>query len=562
MSQLAKTSFDFHRDVEAPTSFIRREWKALAFFGGGFCLIMAAAVLWVDPAFFYPRLQTDSLLYYLKAKSLVETGSTAARLAVNLKPYAYTAMPGVMRSPLIALFSDFDDQWRAMQLLNIPILASVAIMSAYIFSWVVPRRFHWLTIAFAFAFTALSPVWVANVFSPLVDAPYAAFSLLALLLSVKILRDSRPLTEMPGWIAAYSIVFMLVFLLRFTGPVLLVFAATLAYGRWTDQEISRSTKRFLIGAPILAVVLLVGFNFQAIFGRFLIELASLLFRGEKLGMMVNLFGLAIPDQIVPSFHLGFTEPPVVDTFYTQFAHTGRDAAWTLLGFLISAVVIYGMWKSRAKFLPEILYILAPLAILTLMLPSTPRYLMSYQAFLWLFFYEGAKILYRKVAPGSLSKRARYIAVTVGTAAVLVAGGLRWYRVAGTGADRSLAVSAATAPEYISEVATTFRSLRRFVETLPKDRTLLIGGRGEVGRWTGISNRLYYQPDSALVSVAEKKDVYLLLECGTLEVCQEFPQWKNRALDGLCRFGEFQYDSVFAVRTKWARAEVLRVRPST
>lgn len=542
---------------------MRREWKSIAFFGGGFCLVMAALVLWLDPAFFYPRLQTDTLLYYLKAKSLVETGSTSARLAVNLDPYAYTAMPGVLRAPFIAIFHEFDDQWRAMQLLNIPILASVAVMSAYVFSWVVPRRFHWLTVAFAFVFTALSPVWIANVFSPLVDAPYAAASLLALILSATILCDPRPPGRMKGSIALYAAVFTLVFLLRFTGPVLLVFAGTLAYGRWHGQAMSPSTKRILTIGPILALVLLVAFNFQAIFGRFLIELASLLFRGEKLGMIVNLFGLAVPDQIIPSFHLGFSEPPVVDTFYTQFTHRTRDAVWTAFGFAISAVVVSGMWKSRAKFLPEILYILAPLAILTLMLPSTPRYLMSYQAFLWLFFYEGSRSLFRKIVPsGSLSRRAPYIAVAAGVAVVSVAGGLRWYRVAGTGADRSLAVSFVQAPQYISDVSTTFRSLREFVMTLPRNSTLLIGGRGEVGRWTAISNRLYYQPDSALISVVGHKEVYLLLECGTLEVCQAFPEWKNRALDRLCMFGEFQYDSVFAVRTKWARAEVLRVRPST
>ena len=313
-------------------------------------------------------------------------------------------MPGVMRAPFIAFFTDFDDQWRGMQLLNIPILASVAVMSAYIFSWVVPRRFHWLTVAFAFVFTALSPVWIANIFSPLVDAPYAAFSLLALLLSTKILCDLRPLQSLKGSIALYAALFMFVFLLRFTGPVLLVFAGTLAYGRWHDQPMSPSTKRILMIAPIVAVILLVGLNFQAIFGRFFIELVSLAISGDKLGMIVNLFGLAIPDQIVPSFHLGFSEPPVVDTFYTQFAHTTKDALWTALGFGISAVVVFGMWRSRAKFLPEILYIMAPLAVLMLMLPSTPRYLMSYQAFLWLFFYEGARILYRKLVTGRSAKQ--------------------------------------------------------------------------------------------------------------------------------------------------------------
>ena len=61
------------------------------------------------------------------------------------------------------------------------------------------------------------------------------------------------------------------------------------------------------------------------------------------------------------------------------------------------------------------------------------------------------------------------------------------------------------------------------------------------------------PDSALAVVAAQKEVYLVVECGTLEYCQSFPEWKNRMQDKLCNFGEFTYDSVFAVRTRWARA---------
>jgi hypothetical protein len=542
---------------------MRREWKAIAVFGGAFCLLMAVIVLWLDPAFFYPRLQTDALLYYLKAKALVETGNTSARLAVNVPPYPYTAMPGVLRAPFIAAFRDFDDQWRGMQLLNIPIVAAAATMSAYIFSWVLPKRVHWLAVGFAFAFTTLSPVWIANIFSPLVDAPYAAFSLLALIVSMQIVCSGRPLSSMPWLIALYCGLFALVFSLRFTGPVLLVFAGALLLGRWRNKEINASTKRTMLIAPVLAVLLLVAFNFQAIFGRFILELLSLAYVGDKVGMLVNLFGLAIPDQILPDFHLGFSQPPVVDTFFTEFAHTYKDALWTGFGFAISAVVILGIWKSRARFLPEILYVVAPLAVLTVMLPSTPRYLMSYQPFLWLFFFEGARSLYRKVLPSGLPHGpVRLVAAAAAISVAVVAGGLRWYRVAGTGADRSFAISLLQAPEYVAEVSGTFRSLRQFVETLPRNRTLLIGARGEVGRWTAISGRPYYQPDSTLVSVAGKKDVYLLIECGTLEVCQDFPEWKNRMFDRLCQFGEVRYDSVFAVGSKWARAEVLRVRPAT
>ena len=69
------------------------------------------------------------------------------------------------------------------------------------------------------------------------------------------------------------------------------------------------------------------------------------------------------------------------------------------------------------------------------------------------------------------------------------------------------------------------------------------------------------PDSALLLVAAQKEVYLIVECGTLEYCQAFGEWKNRMQDHLCKFGEFSYDSVFAVKSKWARAEVFRVRPA-
>ncbi|MGI9044255.1 MAG: hypothetical protein ACR2GK_09050 [Gemmatimonadaceae bacterium] len=67
---------------------------------------MLAILFSIDPAFFYPRIETDQLLYLLKAKSLVETGSTAARLYVNADPFAYAAMPGVLRAPFLLMFDE------------------------------------------------------------------------------------------------------------------------------------------------------------------------------------------------------------------------------------------------------------------------------------------------------------------------------------------------------------------------------------------------------------------------------------------------------------------------
>jgi hypothetical protein len=246
---LFKSSYDFHCGLEPPLQFFRREWKALAIFGGGFCLIMLAGVMWVNPAFYYPRLQTDPLLYYLKARSLVETGSTAARLSVNTPPFPYAAMPGVLRAPILLMFSEFDDQLRAIQIINIPIVASVASMSAYIVSWSLPKRKHWLGVAFAFAFVLLSPMWITNVYSPLADAPYAAFSLLSILISIHIICRGS-LRKSPVLTAVFCMLFIVVFMLRFTGPVLLVFAAALARGAWREQEVSRRMRLALIFLPL------------------------------------------------------------------------------------------------------------------------------------------------------------------------------------------------------------------------------------------------------------------------------------------------------------------------
>ena len=559
---LTKSSYDFHSGLEPPLRFFRREWKAIAVFGGGFCVVMLAGVIWLDPAFYYPRLQTDPLLYYLKARSLVETGSTAARMAVNAPPFPYAAMPGVLRAPILLFFADFDDQWRAIQVLNIPIVASVALMSAYIVSWSVPARRHWMAIAFAFAFILLSPMWITNVYSPLADAPYAAFSLLSVLIGIHVICKSS-FRKSPVAVALFCVLFIVVFLLRFTGPVLLVFVAALASGRWRRRDLSPRVRRALILIPSAALVLLVLLNFQAIFGRYLHEPLMFARRAGKMGMFLNLFGVALPDQIVPDFHLALSQPPVVDIFRGEFGASTADMLWTVLGLMLSATLVLGLWRSRSRMLPEVLYVLAPLPILAVMMPSTSRYLMSYQAFFWVFFYEGASEIGRRVGPViSIPTRSRIIIAVSTVVVIATVGALRWYRVAGTGADRSYAISMNKAPAYVNGVSTTFRSLRNYLQTLPKEKTLLIGSPNTIGRWKIIADRSYYIPDSALTSVAARKEVYLVVECGTLEYCLSFSELKSHLQDRLCNFGEFSYEAVFESRSKWARAEVFRIRPAS
>jgi len=109
------------------------------------------------------------------------------------------------------------------------------------------------------------------------------------------------------------------------------------------------------------------------------------------------------------------------------------------------------------------------------------------------------------------------------------------------------------------VSSTFRGVRHFLESLPEDSTLLIGEGGTIGRWTVIADRKYYKPDSALAEVVRTGNVYLLAECGTLAVCQSWEWWKELLQDHVNMFGKFEFDSVYAIDSRRARAEVVRVR---
>ena len=113
--------------------------------------------------------------------------------------------------------------------------------------------------------------------------------------------------------------------------------------------------------------------------------------------------------------------------------------------------------------------------------------------------------------------------------------------------------------YVSEVCSTFTDLRRFLESLPRQRTLLIGARAASGRWTIISRLPYYKPDSSLTQIVATHDVYFLVECGTVEICQNFNSWDVATRQRVNEYGMFSYDSVFSRFSEHAKVRVYRLR---
>lgn len=525
-------------------------------------MLMLAVVMLIDQSFFYPRLQTDALLYYLKAKSFADTGTTAARLAVNLPPYPYASMPGAMRAPLLKIFSDFDDQMRAIQVTNILLTDALALMFAYIVSWVLPRSRQWLAIGFVFGFMLLTPWWMANIFFALADAPYAAFCIASLIISIRIATSPRPLLRLTP-ILCFAAAFVLAFLFRYTEPVVLVAFAVLLRGRLRGRKIPWKVLASAAAVTIGAVALLVFLNRDAIFGRYLIEPLGLFARGDKQSIILNFFLLVIPEQVIPGFALGFSHSPIIDLYHAEFATTRVDVIWSLVGAFITGIVLVGAWRTRDRMLPELLMLICVLPVLVAIMASTSRYFMTYQPFLWIAFYEGARALASRI-PTTVRKSLASHAGALATGVLVVGVGLgiraRQKQEGASGHSRLAALT--NLPAYVQGVSGTYRPLRQFLQSLPRDRSLLTSSAHNFGRFKAIANLDYYAPDSGLTALAKRKDVYLVFDCGSVDLCAHSAQYEDLVKSNFCAVGEFNYELVFSAKSEKAEAKVFRIRPAT
>jgi hypothetical protein len=552
----APSWYEFHRGLESPRDFVKREWQALAVFGGGFAAIYLVGIFAVSPAYFYPRLITDSIYYYLTGLAFAETGHVAARTAINLKPFVYLAMPGLLRAPLMFLFRDFDTQLRAIQISNVLLVGATAVMYAYVLSWIVPRKWHWLAIGFSFGFMLLNPDWGGNVFGLLADAPYAAATIAFIILSARVFSSDRPLKEHLLGIAGCVILFAVAFLLRFSAPVLLVYVAVLAVGRRMHRRLPSAHLLAWAVVVITLLATLIGLNWKVLNGRYLREPLYFLLGAEKTSVLMNLLASSLPSQIVPRFQRLFTHDPVIDTYNVHFGTAPRDVGLVAIGLAISATTIVGLWRTRRRFAPEIAYTVAAVPVLALMIPSTARYLIAYEPLFWIFFYAGASALLAPVV-ARIAPSPRVIMVTAAVI-VLAATSVVYLRRAD---NRGAGVSIGETRAYSTEVASTFADLRSYLESLPRDHTFLIGSLGAFGRWKAISGLEYYRPDSALSVAVTQRDTYLVLDCATLDLCRDFEMQDRRSRERFDRYGKFSFDSVFARTTEHAKARVYRIRDS-
>jgi hypothetical protein len=555
--QLLRDAYRFHAAQETFPEFLARNRRAAMLSAAALVILLTFICLAVDPAYFYPRMTNDPLQYFLKGLAFAERGTTAARYAVNLEPFKYVAAPGVLRAPLLFLFSDFDTRLRAIQLTNIVMLALLGLLFAYFFSWGFPNSRRWAAIPLTFALIVINPIWLSNVFQPWADVLYALACCAFLATAMVIVRPEVRGRRLVTLVLTALVFFVIALMIKFTAPALLALPLLLLFGRDRDRaKPNRNLTIVLTAAAVTAVVFfaMVSAPVLRFYGK--VGLAYI-GQGDLSAMVTNLFALAIPTQMLPSYYGAFATPPLMNELHPAFFVTTRDVIASLVGMLISAVVVLGMVSRRRQLFPEIVYCILPLPILVPIVSSTPRYLMTYQPFIWLFFLGGAAMLGRPFVAKVGARRTAIIGACAAVALVGAAFVLRAQRVSGNFSRGQSPVSLRSATGYIRDVSATFREARVFLERLPRDRTLLVSPTVP-GRWTAILGRPYYAPDANLKNVLTTHTLYLLAECGTQEPCQDFAAWDSTQKAGVARFGDFRFVPVFDRQRQFSKVRIYRI----
>ncbi len=546
-------------DMLSPGDFLRTQRVSLLIAGAAVGAIMLTAVFSVDPAYNYPRLITDQLLYYMKGLSFVRDGTTAARAAINVPPFTYAATPGLLRTPFIAAFGDFDDQLRAIQVSNIALGVILGGLSAYVLSWALPRRLHDLAVAFSFTTLLLNPVWVTNMLSPLADLPYAVASLGAVVVVNRMIRGTESEKRSPFLKLLFVLLFIVAFGCRYTAPVILLYG-WLVFRQQKNKHDAVGTALRRVGvAAIIALAALIIADFHTIVFGYLWQPYQLLIHSDIRTLALNTFALGIPSQVIPGLDLLY-RAPILNIDKPVFWSNPVDLGLTALGVAISAVTAIGAWRGRSQFAAEAWYVLAPLPVLAAMIPSTARYLLSYQPFVWLFLYIGVSGFAAHLAPRFRWRRAMTLALValccVGAMTVLY---IRSGRVTGSQRVTLASFSLGRGRRHAPEVARTYRALREFLESLPAGDALMLGERGSSGQWKVIAGIDYYDPDTALATIARRRAIYVVANCQSKVFCSGFREAIKDREAQIRTYGAFEFDSVFAARNNYSAAAVYRLR---
>jgi hypothetical protein len=554
--RLLISAYEWH-EHNGPFSDLRpADWRLLFATAAVLSTIYVATLLAIDPDFFLSRLRDDALLYFLKAARFAETAHTDARLAVNLPPFQYVSLPGVLFAPLLRASSDFSVQLRLIQLTNAVGLAACFVLGAGVVAARVAPARRMLVVAVLGGCTLANRLWLLEVSLPYATIPFMIFSFGATLAAWAAVRGRERGERAVCW-GLFAIGSVMSFAIKFTACSLLGYAGLLLAAR---ALAARRVDR--LGVAMLLLTAL-GMGAVAWAGWDTIQWYVSAGQG-RLGAtspkdwLVYLVAVALPNTVLPGFVNFFSSDPLVEATRFVWMTTPRDVGLVATGIAVSTAMLVGAWKLRRAMLPEALLVASILPVIAGIATSTPRYLLPYAPWVWVFALAAAKPL----AGQSERWLGKWVKRTLPAifAAMLLAAGWLTFRHSTSG--RSTGAGTPTVARlHTGDATATYKELRVALSLLPRDRTELLLIGGNTGVWQLVLGLSSYAPDERLRLRIQHKQMYLLAVCSPSLGCRSLELEVRRLREELDKYGPFAYVPVAVHRRPLIAVGVYQVLPT-
>ena len=551
VTRLLVSAYEWHED-HGPLDGLRpADWQALLVAAAIVTTFYVAALLAIDSDYFL-SFGGDPLKYFLKAARFAATGRTDARLALNLAPFRYVSLPGVLLAPVLWASSDFAVQLRLVQLINAVGFATCFVLGSSIAAARVAPARRTVVVAALAACTLVNRIWFWEVSLPNATIPFMLGSFGATLAAWAAMR-ARGHGVRAVWWCLFAVGALMSFAIKFTAASLLGYAALLLAGR---ALAGRRLDRFGVALLLLSAM---GMGAMAWNGWDTIQYYASAGQERLAATSPEDWGLyfgavALPNTVLPEYRALFAVNPLPQATRFVWMTSTWDVALVAAGLVVSSVILLGAWRLRRAMLPEGLLVASVLPFIAPVATSTPRYLLPYAPWVWIFALAGARPAVNRLEAW-LGWKARGTLVALSAGVLLAVG---WIALRHSKSVRSTPMGAfAGLRANLRDVTDTYRAARMTLEALPRDRSELLLAGQNYG-WGPVLGLSSYAPDDRLRLRIQHKEMYLMVVCEPRAGCKSLESAVHRECVALDRYGPFTYVPLTVHRRPLAALGVYRV----
>ncbi|MHB8066514.1 MAG: hypothetical protein ACYDIC_01290 [Desulfobaccales bacterium] len=477
----------------------------------------------INVGYIYSRLDGDPFNYFVMAKSLAETGSTNVSAVEEFGSIVYTKIPAYIRSPLFLIFKDLDTLLRAIQVLNIIILTIVVNIFWVYLRKTIPVTWPKSLTFLPFIYLCFNP-WFTNVFLPLADTIYALFFFSSILIiktiDVMIISLKRLILVM----MMLAMFMWTAFLLKFTSASILAFMVIYFLQNKNKYNCKESpwaiiVKWSLVSGALLIIIFGLFANINLIkwyigagisYYNLSVQRAGQVF----LESIANLLFSAVPAQIIPNYNSFYDYLGKYKMGLELSQITLNNSLFLIIGLAISAVIGAGIWRSKRIMGAEIGCLAVMLPVLMIATNSTARLLSVVQPFFWIFFLQG--IIVNK--PLLAEKSRKFIFVIIGLFIVIILA--TQYRYVRKVCNYLInGVRPVVMVAMMDKISVTYEASKKFIDSLPKERTRFVFIPNFRAKWYAISNIKYVSDKNIATKLKEGYDIYVVVDC-TRRYCKD------------------------------------------